>query len=122
MIIPDYIKFTKLRGRPLTEINPESDEVALNIEETLEAIEILKNNQLPVLGGDILSTDSDKLIYAYQCWGSEYHYLNWYCDKLENEGKEDYLVRSYKVARQAIEKAIEISKKLKKDCFFVLVV
>ena len=120
--ISNYLDFIKSKGRPLTEINSGSDEVALSATEALEAIELLKNNQLPLLGGDILSTDSGKLIYAHQLWGSEYHYLNWYCDDSEIEDKAGYLKRSYEIAKKTIKEAVEISKKLGKDCFVVLVV
>ena len=73
-------------------------------------------------GGDILSIKSGKLIYAYQLWGSEYHCLNWFSDKLEEENQADYVVRSYENAKEAINKAIEISQKMAKDCFIVLTI
>ena len=120
--ISEYLEFTKSKGRPLAEINPGSDEIALSASEALEAIELLKANETPILGGDILSTDSGKLIYAYQLWGSEYHYLNWYCDELENESKTDLSNRSYEVAQKAIKEALEVSNKLGKDCLVTLVV
>ncbi|MEM7110017.1 MAG: Imm40 family immunity protein [Bacteroidota bacterium] len=91
--ISEYLDLVKSKGRPLREINPGSDEIALDIDEALAAIEILKGNELPILGGDILSTDSGKLIYAYQFWGSEYHYLNWYCNELDNESRVEYSKR-----------------------------
>ena len=74
--ISEYLDFAKSKGRPLAEINPGSDELALNANEALEAIELLKANETPILGGDILSTDSGKLIYAYQLWGSEFQMGN----------------------------------------------
>ena len=120
--VSEYLDFVRSKGRPLAEINPGSDEIALSANEALEAIGLLKANETPILGGDILSTDSGKLIYAYQLWGSEYHYLNWYCDELENESKTDLSKRSYEVAQKAIKEAIEISNKLGKDCLVTLVV
>lgn len=122
MAITEYFEYIKQKGRPLSEINPGSDEIALDANEALKAIELLKDNETPILGGDILSTESGKLIYAHQLWGSEYHYLNWYSDKLEGESKADYTVRSVEDARKAINEAIEISQKLGKDCYVVLVV
>jgi len=35
---------------------------------------------------------------------------------------EHYLKRSYEIAKKTIKEAVEISKKLGKDCFVVLVV
>ncbi|MBK9337909.1 MAG: hypothetical protein IPM98_15730 [Lewinellaceae bacterium] len=120
--VSEYLDFIKSKGRPLAEINPGSDEIALSAGEALEAIEILKDNELPILGGDIFSTDSGKLVYAYQIWGSEYHYLNWYCDEMENESKAEYSKRSYEVAKKAINEAVEVSQKLGRDCLIVIVV
>ncbi|MEM0941782.1 MAG: Imm40 family immunity protein [Bacteroidota bacterium] len=120
--ISEYLDLVKSKGRPLREINPGSDEIALDIDEALAAIEILKGNELPILGGDILSTDSGKLIYAYQFWGSEYHYLNWYCNELDNESRVEYSKRSYEVAKKAINEAVKVSQELGKDCLVVLVV
>lgn len=117
-----YFDFIKLKGRPLSEINPGSDEKALEVDEALQAIELLRDSQLPILGGDITSSDSGRLIYAYQLWGSEYHYLNWYCDKQDNESQTEYCLRSYEVAKESINKAAEVSKQLKRDCYIVLVV
>ena len=117
MAITEYFEYIKKKGKYLSDINPGSDEIALDANEALKAIELLKNNKIPILGGDILSTKSGKLIYAYQLWGSEYHCLNWFSDKLE-----DYVVRSYENAKEAINKAIEISQKMAKDCFIVLTI
>ena len=121
-VVSEYLDFVKSQGRPLTEINPGSDEIAISADEALEAIEILKGNELPILGGDVLSTDSGKLTYAHQLWGSEYHYLNWYCDELDNESKAEWSKRSCEVAKKAINEAVAVSQKLGKDCLIVLVV
>ena len=118
----NYLNLLKLKGRPLAEINPGSDEIALSANEVLGAIELLKANEIPILGGDILSIDSGNFFYAYQLWGSAYHYLSWYCDELENESKTELSRRSYEVAQEAIKEAVEISNKLGKDCLVTLVV
>lgn len=120
--ISEYFKFLREKGRPLFEINPGSDEIALISEDALEAIELLKDNHSAILGGDILSSKADKLIYAYQLWGSEYHYLNWYCNKEDNETQIDYANRSYIVARNSIIKATEVAKKIGRSCYIVLVI
>lgn len=120
--VSEYLYFLKSKGRLLSEINSGSDEVALSANEALEAIKLLKASETPILGGDILSTNSGKLTYAYQSWGTKYHYLNWYCDKLKNESKIDFTKRSHKIARKAIKEAVEIAQKLKKDCLIVLVI
>jgi len=116
-----YLNFIKEKGRPLSEINPGSDEIALAVDDALQAIELLKDNQTAILGGDILSEDSGELIYAYQLWGEEYHYLNWYCDRIDNESEDDYLKRSYILAKEGIVNAHTTAKKLKKKCYIVFV-
>lgn len=118
----DYLDFIRLKGKPLADINPGSDEFALKVNDAFHAIELLKDSQLPILGGDVLTDNSGALVYAYQSWGSEYIYLNWYCDKMENESQTEYCERSYDVARNCIGIAHEASKKIGRDCYVVLVV
>jgi hypothetical protein len=80
-----YVSFVKERGRPLSEINPGSNEVALTIEDALSAIELLQEAKLAILGGDILLDESGKLVYTYE---------NWYCEKIADENDVDYINRS----------------------------
>ena len=118
----NYYDFIKMKGRPVSEINPGSSEIALLFEDALTALEILKNNCIEILGGDILSENNEKLIYAYQLWGDEYQYLNWYCDQEENESKEKYLERGYNIAKENIFSANKIAEKIKKKCYIVFVI
>jgi hypothetical protein len=104
-----YIYFLKDHGRPLTEINPGSDELALELEDALEAIKFLENTNLAILGGDILSDISGKLIYTYE---------NWYCEKMVHEAHSDYCNRSYMIAKNYISNLI---KKNSKKLYVVLV-
>jgi hypothetical protein len=117
----NYFDFIKEKGRPLSEINPGSDEIALTIDNALNGLELLKTSHVEILGGDIFSEDNGELIYAYQLWGEEYHYLNWSCDRLNSESKDDYLKRSYDIAKQAIIKASKVAEKLNKKCYIVFV-
>ncbi|MDO8897044.1 MAG: Imm40 family immunity protein [Bacteroidales bacterium] len=117
-----YLDFLKEKGKPLSEINPGSDEIALTVRDALHALDLLKVSQIAILGGDVLSGESNELIYAYQVWGEEYLYLNWYCDKAVNENKADYLQRSYLLAREGIIKANKTAEKLRKECYIVLVI
>lgn len=116
-----YSKFVKEKGRLLAEINPGSDEIALAVDDAFYALELLKESKTAVLGGDILSEQNNELVYAYQLWGDEYIYLNWYCDKNDNESKVDYLQRSYELARESITRADKIAQQLQKQCYIVLV-
>lgn len=116
-----YLDFIKEKGRPVSEINPGSDEIALAVDDALQAIELLKDNQKAILGGDILSEDNGELIYAYQLWGEEYHYLNWYCDREDNESKDNYAKRSYILAKEGIANAHATAEKLQKKCYIVFV-
>jgi hypothetical protein len=121
--ISEYLNFLKEKGRPLSEINPGSDEVALTFGDALQGLEFLKDSQTIILGGDIFSEDeNNKLGYAIHLWGYDYHYLNWYCDKTDNESKAEYLQRSYEVAKSSIENANEVAERLKKKCLIVFVI
>lgn len=117
-----YFDFIASQGLSIAEINPGSKEMALRVDNALEAIELLKDSQMPILGGDIITSNAGRLIYAYQLWGSEYHYLDWYCEKSNNETNISYCIRSYEVAKEAISKAHEISKFMKSDCLIIFVI
>ncbi|MCD8032140.1 MAG: immunity 40 family protein [Bacteroides sp.] len=118
-----YLNFIREHGRSLSEINPGSTEIALTVEDALQAVDLLNGTHSPVLGGDILSEDKNgELIYAYQLWDEGYHYLNWYCNKEKDESQEDYIIRSYREAKEGIKKANDIAMHLSKKCYIVLVV
>jgi len=119
--ISTYLNFLTEKGRVLSEINPGSDEIALTIEDALQALELIRNSEEIILGGDILSEDNNELIYAYQLWGEQYHVLNWCCDRTSNESKEAYLKRSYDIAKESITNANKIAEKLKRKCYIVFV-
>jgi len=88
-----YIDFIELNGISLVSLVPGSEDYALCVEDAFKALNLLEKSNIPVLGGDILTLDSsDKLIYAIQQWESEYHYLNWYCDRGKNEPYDKYCV------------------------------
>ncbi len=120
-----YLNFIREKGRPLSEINPGSDEIALTVNDALYALDLLDGNQIAVLGGDILSEkENGELIYAYQLWGDgqEYHCLNWSCSKIDSENQEDYTKRSYVIAKESIKTANDIAKRLGKKCYIVIVI
>jgi hypothetical protein len=119
--ILSYLNFIREKGRPVSEINPGSDEIALAVDDALQAIELLENSQTAILGGDVLSEDKGELIYAYQLWGEEYHYLNWYCDRMDNESEDVYLKRSYNIAKEGIVNASKTAERLNKKCYVVIV-
>jgi hypothetical protein len=120
--ISTYLDFLKEKGKPLSEINPGSSEIALTVDDALQALELLRDSQMAILGADILSEDENsKLTYAIHLWGYDYHYLNWYCDKNDNESRSDYLQRSYVLAKEGITNANKTAEKLKKKCYIVFV-
>lgn len=118
--IANYLNFLKEKGKPLSEINPGSHEFALTVEDALSALILLEG--VSILGGNILSLREGQLIYAYQFWGQEYHYLNWNCSKVENESEEDYAQRSHRLAKESVHAANKVAKKFKKPCYIVFVI
>lgn len=121
--ISAYLDFLKKKGKSLSEINPGSDEIALTVNDALQALELLKDSQTAILGADILSEDENgKLAYSIHVWGYEYNYLNWYCDKNDNESREEYLQRSYKLAKEGIANANRTAEQLKKKYYIVFVI
>lgn len=116
-----YFELLREFGRPLAEINPGSSEVALSCEKAGEAIEILKELNRPILGGDIVSERNGSILYAYQAWGSKYISLNWYCKKEPEEEAEAFVRRSLRLAEERIDDARTVASQLGQECFVVLV-
>lgn len=116
-----YRNFLREKGKPLSEMNPGSDEIALTVNDAIQALEILKESQTVIFGGDILSEEDSKLIYAYQLWGEEYQCLNWYCDKNDDESQTDYIQRSHVLAEESIVNANRTAESLKCKCYIVFV-
>jgi hypothetical protein len=119
----EYFQFIRKNGKPLSEINPGSDEQALTVSDAFKAIDLLKDSNTGILGGDIISEENNKLVYAYQLWGQEYHCLNWYCsERNSDESDADYALRSHAIAKSGIIKANETAEKLQRKCYIVLVI
>jgi hypothetical protein len=117
----NYNDFIKLKGRRVSETYQGNKEVALSTKDALQALELLKDAQVEILGGDIFSEDNDELIYANQLWGAEYHYLNWYSEKEKDESNEAYLIRNYNEAKDGICNASLVAQKLQKTCYIAFV-
>ncbi|MGI8544186.1 MAG: Imm40 family immunity protein [Aridibacter sp.] len=65
----------------------------LTKEKALIAINELRNFGIPVLGGDVMKLENGEWIHTYD---------NWYCDKLPNESKEQFMVRSTQAANEYV--------------------
>ena len=115
-----YLGFLNKKGRALS-TDYQSEEKALSVEDALQAVELLKEEKIAIYGGDILTEADGELVYAHDIWGKEYHYLNWYCDKLDDEESADYLQRSYDKAKEGIMEAKKVADRLGKKCYIVLV-
>ena len=115
-----YLGFLNQKGRPLS-TDYQSEEKALSVEDALQAIESLNEEKITIYGGDIFTEADGELVYAHDIWGKEYHYLNWYCDKLDDEERADYLQRSYDKAKEGIMEAKKAADRLGKKCYIVLV-
>lgn len=115
-----FLGFLNQKGRALS-TDYQSEEKALSVEDALQAIELLKEEKIAIYGGDILTEADGELVYAHDIWGKEFHYLNWYCDKLEDEDRADYLQRSYDKAKEGIVEAKKAADRLGKKCYIVLV-
>ncbi len=115
-----YLGFLNQKGIALS-VDYQSKEKALSIEDALRAIELLSEEKIAIYGGDILTEADGELVYAHDIWGIEFHYLNWYCDKSEDEDRADYLQRSYDKAKEGIMEAKKVADRLGKKCYIVLV-
>ena len=85
MILPsNYVNFTSIKGIPLSTINPGSQEIALPRDATIEALRMLKDSPIAVIGGDVLKLSGGLLTYTYE---------NWFCNKKEGELASQYACR-----------------------------
>ena len=115
-----FLGFLNQKGRTLS-TDYQSEEKALSVEDALQAIELLSEEKIAIYGGEILTEADGELVYAHDIWGKEYHYLNWYCDKSEDEERADYLQRSHDKAKEGIMEARKVADRLGKKCYIVLV-
>ena len=115
-----YLGFLNEKDRALS-TDYQSEEKALSVEDALQAIELLSEEKTAIYGGDILTEADGELVYAHDIWGKEFHYLNWYCDKSDDEERADYLQRSYDKAKEGIMEAKKAADRLGKKCYIVLV-
>ena len=115
-----FLGFLNQKGRSLS-VDYQSEEKALSVEDALQAIDLLSEEKIAIYGGDIFTEADGELVYAHDIWGKEYHYLNWYCDKLDDEESADYLQRSYDKAKEGIMEAKKATDRLGKKCYIVLV-
>lgn len=67
---------------------------ALNKHDSLCALELYYDLSIPILGGDVLYLNDDRMI--------GYTGDNWYCDPLEGESFKHFLNRSIEVSRNYI--------------------
>ena len=112
------------KGISLDEVLPGSGEVAFDCDTVNEAIELLRKNWVPILGGDVLTKDSfGKLRYAHSVLGPMYHGLSWYYEskRIDDIDGEGYVWRSYDYATSAVHKALKVANKLERDFYFLLV-
>ena len=115
-----YLGFLNQKSRALS-ADYQSEEKALSVEDALQSIELLSEEKTAIYGGDILTEADGELVYAHDIWGKEYYYLNWYCDKLDDEERADYLQKSYDKAKEGIMEAKKAADHLGKKCYIVLV-
>lgn len=115
------LDFIKSKSVAIEDLNLGNDQIALSASVALEAVELCLENEVPILGGDILSINSGRLVLAQNYWGAKYHYLNWYSDPLENESNTEYARRSHTIAKRSINRALKVSKQLNKECLVALV-
>ena len=115
-----FLGFLNQKGRSLS-VDYQSEEKALSVEDALQAIDLLSEEKIAIYGGDIFTEADGELVYAHDIWGKEYHYLNWYCDKLDDEERAGYLQRSYDKAKEGIIEAKKATDRLGEKCYIVLV-
>src|SRR6266508_2570448 len=110
MTVPeDFSRILHSEGKPLAQINPGSQELALKPAAALKALGLLARTEVAILGGDVLSESSGKLEYTHE---------NWYCERLLGETATAFAHRSRAVAHRFVD---ELIRQGEKNLWIVLV-
>ncbi len=118
-----FLNFIKENGKPVSEVDPGSDEFALTSDDALHAIELLKEGAAPIIGGEAFVQGPEKIEHAYKVLGDQYHTLDWSSDpKEDSETDEGYANRTYEVAKGAIAIAIQAGKNYNQEMLIGLIV
>lgn len=118
-----YLEFVKEKGKMAPEVYGEADYWALSIEDALDAVKILEDNNVLIIGGDVLSEDdSGRLRYAMHLWGEKYCYLGWSVSDKKGLSEIDSIKNSHSLAMEKIIEANKIAHELNKKCYVVLTV
>lgn len=88
-----YSEFLKSKGWPLHEIG--TSDFAFRREHALQALQLLKDRPIAILGGDVLRVIQNR---------PEYVYDNWHCDIGESESVNEYFKRTWKTAMDYVKK------------------
>lgn len=91
MEITDYKIFVKTHGKVLFE----GKEFALNLGDALIALQLLKELNIAVLGGDVYFRNRDSI---------EPGYANWHTDRIHGESDFDYCQRTWAETEQYLTK------------------
>lgn len=70
------------------------NDIALERNDALLAVEFLRNAEVPILGGDV---------YLERARGIELAYANWHCDPSQDEDRSHYLQRSWSTAESYVK-------------------
>ncbi|WP_284119377.1 hypothetical protein [Acinetobacter seifertii] len=118
-IINKYNDLIENKGISLSLINSGSDEFALYFNDAINSLELLENEKAIIFGGDVLIEEDGELMYAYQQWGGEYIYLNWY---FECKDISRCYLESYNYAKERLNEIKRISDQFRSTCLIVFVV
>jgi hypothetical protein len=90
--IKEFESLLKQHGYDLRSIGVKG--AALMQAHALKAIEILENQNIPILGGDVFVLKEKKIDFSYD---------NWYCDEEDFDNYEEYIRMSWETARKYIK-------------------
>jgi Immunity protein 40 len=91
-----FQQFIRSVGRPMSEVNVGSSEIAVPLDRVAEAVDLLKGSSTAILGGDLITNDErGQLRYAYGSWT---------CEAKRGESAAEFCERSYQAARDYCDK------------------
>lgn len=118
-----YLNFVRQKGESLSKIySGSNDYYALPVDEALRSLDILRQLEIPIVVGEFFSKQHGEIDSIVKLWGSRYFTLDWDCTQKNNEKHIDYVERSLLEAKNKIQAAIEVAKKMNLPCYVLFTI
>lgn len=96
LLPPEYLKLIQSEGIPLNQWNPGSEETAWPWKTASRALELLRDTNVAIIGGDLAFLEDGRLCYRVENWGIH---------TKDGEDAKDYVRRSHEITKEFLAKS-----------------